>query len=119
MTETFLFLATEAVCGGLSSGSQNHSQNNWLNCTDEHADALSDLSAELKDTLSKFKTSLPQVDGLLLRPHLRKRAKLSLQTKKSLGAKSLPQPPMQNEEGRDKIMATETELDRGHSICER
>ena len=62
------------------------------NCTDEHTDALSELSAKLKDIVDEFKTLLPQVDGLLLRPHLRKRAKLSLQTKSSLGARSLPQP---------------------------
>ena len=62
------------------------------NCTDEHTDALVELSTKLKDIVSEFKIALPHTDGLLLRPHLRKKAKLSLQRKTSLGARSLPQP---------------------------
>ena len=50
--------------------------------------------------MTEFKVLLPQVDGLLLRPHLRKRAKLSLQTKDS-GTSSIPQPQKRGRKRQD------------------
>ena len=49
--------------------------------------------------MEEFKSKLPQQDGLLLRPQVRKRLKLSLQKKASKGTKPLPP---QSKRGRKK-----------------
>ena len=43
------------------------------NCTDEHQDILIDLNDKLQVLMEEFKSNLPQQDGLLLRPQVRKR----------------------------------------------
>ena len=63
------------------------------NCTDEHTAALSDLVTKLEEIVANFKDQLPQVDGLLLRPVLRKEAKLLLQKNISQNNSAIPQPP--------------------------
>ena len=63
------------------------------NCTEEHQDILIDLNEKLQKLTEEFKSKLPQQDGLLLRPQVRKRLKLSLQKKVSKGTKPLPPPP--------------------------
>ena len=62
------------------------------NCTEEHQDILIDLHDRLQKLTEEFKSKLPQQDGLLLRPQVRKRLKLSLQKKVSKGTKPLPSP---------------------------
>ena len=42
--------------------------------------------------MEEFKAKLPQQDGLLLRPQVRKKLRLSLQKKTSTGTKPLPPP---------------------------
>ena len=69
------------------------------NCTDEHQDILIDLNDKLQVLMEEFKSKLPQQDGLLLRPQVRKRLKLSLQKKASKGTKPLPP---QSKRGRKK-----------------
>ncbi len=43
--------------------------------------------------MANFKDQLPQEDGLLLSPLLRKKAKLSLQKNRSLNTSAIPPPP--------------------------
>lgn len=62
------------------------------NCTEEHQDILIDLHDNLQKLTEEFKSKLPQQDGLLLRPQVRKQLKLSLQKKVSKGTKPLPHP---------------------------
>ena len=69
------------------------------NCTEEHQDILIDLNDKLQKLMEEFKSKLPQQDGLLLRPQVRKRLKLSLQKKVSKGTKPLPP---QSKRGRKK-----------------
>ena len=73
------------------------------NCTDEHHDALSDLNDKLQHLMNNFRAILPHEDGILLRPHIRKKLKLSRQKKASQSIKSLPLP---SKRGRKKQDAT-------------
>ena len=55
------------------------------NCTEEHQGILIDLNEKLQKLTQEFKSKLPQQDGLLLRPQVRKQLMLSLQKKVSKG----------------------------------
>lgn len=62
------------------------------NCTDEHTEVLSDFHDKLKQLVGEFKAKMPQEDGVLLRPHLKKKAKLAQKKKVALSLASLPKP---------------------------
>jgi hypothetical protein len=68
------------------------------NCTDEHCDALLDLSVKLDQVMTDFKSILPHEDGILLRPQIRKKLKLSSQ-KKAISA--LPLAPRRGRKKQD------------------
>ena len=70
-------------------------------CTDEHHDALSDLNDKLQYLMNDFRAILPHEDGILLRPHIRKKLKLSRQKKASQSIKSLPLPSKQGRKKQD------------------
>ena len=53
------------------------------NCTEEHRDILIDLHDRLQKLTEEFKSKLPQQDGLLLRPQVRKKVK-AITTEESL-----------------------------------
>ena len=62
------------------------------NCTDEHHMALSELHEKVQQLMNDFKTILPHEDGILLQPLMRKKMKMSRQSKVSQCINSLPAP---------------------------
>ena len=81
--------------------------------TDENVEDLEDLHKQLLQLMTKFKSKLPQQEGLFLRPQLRKQLKLSRQKKISLRSKHTQELPPSSRRGRKKLMHTETELEKG------
>ena len=73
------------------------------NCTDEHHEALSDLNDKLQGLMNDFRAILPHEDGILLRPHTRKKLKLSTRKRSSQGIKSLPLPSKRGRKKQDAV----------------
>ena len=81
------------------------------NCTDEHQQLLLEVNAQLNSLMGMFKSKLPQDEGILLRPELRKKLKLSRQKKIALSrASQLKLPPSRGE--KEVMLHTETELEK-------
>ena len=59
---------------------------------EEHHDALLDLNDKLQQLMFELKAVLPSEDGIILRPQVRKKLKLSRQKQSSKAISSLPLP---------------------------
>ena len=73
--------------------------------TDENVEDLEEIHKHLLQLMTKFKSKLPQQEGLLLRPQLRKQLKLSRQKKISLRSKHTKELPPSSRRGRKKANA--------------
>ena len=64
------------------------------NCTDEHQHLLMDVHTKLRELMASFESQLPRERGLLLRPELRRKMKLSRQKKLALARSSQLKPTL-------------------------
>ena len=73
------------------------------NCTEEQHTSLRETNAELSRLMNKFKSSLPQEEGLLVRPEVRKDLRRSRQ--KKFVSTIVSQLPIRTKQGRKKADA--------------
>lgn len=73
------------------------------NCTEEQHTSLRETNAELSRLMNKFKSSLPQEEGLLVRPEVRKDLRRSQQ--KKFVSTIVSQLPIKTKQGRKKADA--------------
>ena len=73
------------------------------NCMDKHHEDLLDLSVKLDQLMTDFKSKLPHEDGILLRPQLRKKLKLTKEKKVSQAISALPLPPKRGRKRQDAL----------------
>ena len=64
------------------------------NCTGEHQHLLMDVHTKLRELMANFESQLPRERGLLLRPELRRKMKLSRQKKLALARSSQLKPTL-------------------------